>query len=230
MLPLVMIPALGCDAGLYEPVFDDLHPLADPRALVVTEPTLGACVSRVLSEVEGDFLIAGTSFGGYVALETALAAPERVRGLWIMGSSAGAPRDPAGARERGIALRDGRFETVVTGLAGAISYLPGPRGELARDTFLSMARKMGPEPMARQNDALSARQDRWGDLSGVACPALLLWGREDQFTPASEGLHMAGLMPDARFAEIRGCGHLPTLEAPEEVLGIATHWLRERVT
>ncbi|MGE0213712.1 MAG: alpha/beta fold hydrolase [Parvibaculaceae bacterium] len=229
MLPLVMIPALGCDAGLYEPVAEGLRPLARPRTLVVAEPTLEACVSRVLSEVEGAFIIAGTSFGGYVALETALAAPDRVRGLWIMGSSAGATRDPAGARTRGIALRDGRFESVVTGLADAIAHLPGPRGEATRNTFLAMARQMGPEPMARQNEALAARQDRWGDLPRIACPVLLLWGREDQFTPASDGLRMAGLLPDARYAEIRGCGHLPTLEAPEEVVGIATHWLRERV-
>lgn len=229
MLPLIMIPALGCNAGLYEAVAGGLGSLVRPRTLVVTEPTLPACVSRVLAAVEGDFIIAGTSFGGYVALETALAAPERVRGLWIMGSSAGAPRDPAAARERGLALRDGRFETVVTSLADAISHRPGPRGEIVREKFLAMARQMGPEPMGRQNDALSLREDRWSALPAITCPALLLWGCEDQFTPAAEGLRMAGLTADARFAEISGCGHLPTLEAPEEVVGIASHWLRERV-
>jgi pimeloyl-ACP methyl ester carboxylesterase len=88
---------------------------------------------------------------------------------------------------------------------------------------------MDPERIAMQNDALLARKDRWQDLSRIACPTLLLWGREDRFTPASDGLRMTSLIADSRFAEIPECGHLPTLEAPDEVLDIASHWLRERV-
>jgi pimeloyl-ACP methyl ester carboxylesterase len=36
---------------------------------------------------------------------------------------------------------------------------------------------------------------------------------------------MAGLIPNARYVEIADCGHLPTLEAPEEVIDAARHWL-----
>ncbi len=229
MLTLVLIPALGCDGELYEPVMAELSKLVVPRTLVVDDATLADCAGRVLSEVEGDFAVAGTSFGGNVALEVALAAPGRVKALWIMGSNAGAPRDPAAGVERSRALRDGRFDAVVSQLAEHITYLPGPLGEASREAFVRMCRRLGPERMARQNDALVVRQDRWADLARIACPALLLWGREDRFTSASDGLRMAGLMPDARFAEIADCGHLPTLEAPDEVADVVSHWLRDRV-
>ena len=72
-----------------------------------------------------------------------------------------------------------------------------------------------------------ARPDRWGDLSRIMCPTLLLWGRHDRFSPPADGLHMAGLIPHSRYVEIPACGHLPSLEAPEEVIDIASHWLKD---
>jgi pimeloyl-ACP methyl ester carboxylesterase len=38
---------------------------------------------------------------------------------------------------------------------------------------------------------------------------------------------MAGLIPNARYVEIADCGHLPSLEAPEEFLSAAQHWLAD---
>lgn len=229
MLKLVLIPALGCDEELYRPVAPALSTLVDARVLIVAEPTLDLAAARVLSRVEGDFAVAGTSFGGNVALEVALAAPDRVRALWIMGSNAGPPRDPGAGIERGRQLRAGGFDSVVGALAERVTHRPGHLGEAAREAFIRMCGRIGRERMALQNDALLARKDRWPELGGIACPTLLLWGRDDRFTPAADGLRMAGLIAESRFAEIPECGHLPTLEAPDEVSDIAGHWLRDRV-
>jgi pimeloyl-ACP methyl ester carboxylesterase len=49
----------------------------------------------------------------------------------------------------------------------------------------------------------------------------------DQFAAAADGLRMAGLMPNARYLEIADCGHLPSLEAPAEVIAAARRWLRD---
>jgi thioesterase domain-containing protein len=76
MPTLVLIPALGCDGELYEAVAAGLSDLVAPRVVVVAEPTLDEAAARVLSEVEGDFAVAGASFGGNVALEVALERDE----------------------------------------------------------------------------------------------------------------------------------------------------------
>jgi pimeloyl-ACP methyl ester carboxylesterase len=178
-----------------------------------------------LAEAEGPVFFAGTSFGGHVAREAALLAPEHVRGVWIMGAGAGAPADPAGARERSALLRSGRAEEVYRRFAETVTHLPGPRGEAASAAFLKMAKRCDPERVALQNDALAARTDRWNDLGRISAPALLLWGAHDKFSPAADGLRMAGLMPNARFVEIPDCGHLPSLEAPDETIEAARHWL-----
>lgn len=227
MLPLVMIPALCCDKGLYDGVTERFADLASPRILIPYENSLAACAERVLAAVQGDFLIMGTSFGGHVARETALAAPERVKGLWIIGAGAGGVADPQAGLERGARLREGRAEEVYRQFAETITYLPGERGQEAADRFLAMARRADPQKAALQSDALAVRADRWADLPKIACPSLLMWGVHDQFSPASDGLRMAGLIPHARYVEIADCGHLPSLETPDEVVEAARHWLAD---
>lgn len=224
---LIAIPALCCDGDLYADVAAGLADLVSTQIVVPAAPTLAQCAEQVLAQAPREFLVMGTSFGGHVARETALLAPERVRGVWIIGAGPGAPANSRAGIERGEMLRDGRQEEVYRNFARTVTHLAGPRGAAAADKFLAMARRGDPEQAAIQNDALVSRPDRWIDLARIAAPALLLWGVHDQFAPAADGLRMAGLIPNARFVEIAECGHLPSLEAPEETLGAARHWLAE---
>ena len=227
MQTLVMIPALCCDEGLYEEVADALSDIVSLQIIIPYESTFAACAEKVLGEVDGDFIIMGTSFGGHVAREIALAAPQRVKGLWIIGAGPGAIADPKAGYERSARLRDGRAEDVYQQFFKMITHLPGERGPEAADMFLTMARRSDPLKIALQADALASRLDRWNDLNRIACPTLLLWGVHDQFAPARDALRMAGLIPHARYVEIADCGHLPTLETPEEVIDAARHWLSD---
>jgi pimeloyl-ACP methyl ester carboxylesterase len=227
MLPLVMLPALCCDEGLYNAVTAALSDLVSPRIIIPYEATLAACAGKVLSEVDGDFIVMGTSFGGHVAREVAFAAPERVKGLWIIGAGPGANPNPQAALERSAKLRGGQEEDIYQQFHKMITHLPGERGPWAADEFLAMARRMDPQKVALQADALATRPDRWNDLGRITCPTLLLWGVHDQFSAAADALRMAGLIPHARYVEIADCGHLPTLETPDEVVEAARHWLAD---
>ena len=224
MLPLIMIPALCCDDGLYHGVTAALSDLVSPRIIIPYEGTLAACAEKVLQAVDGGFIVMGTSFGGHVAREAALAAPDRVKGLWIIGAGAGAIANRQAGLERSGKLRGGREEEVYQQFHKMITHLPGERGPWAADEFLRMARRSDPQKVALQADALALRPDRWNDLGRIACPTLLLWGVHDQFAPASDGLRMAGLIPHARYVEIAECGHLPSLETPDEFVTAAQHW------
>jgi pimeloyl-ACP methyl ester carboxylesterase len=227
MITLVMIPALCCDEGLYDGITAALSDLVSPRIIIPGEATLAACAEKILSDADGDFIVMGTSFGGHVAREVAFAAPQRVKGLWIIGAGPGAVASPQAALERSAKLRDGRAEEVVRDFYETITYRPGERGQWAAEEFLRMARRSDPLKVALQADALAARLDRWNDLGRIACPTLLLWGVHDQFAPAADGFRMAGLIPNARYVEIADCGHLPSLEAPAEVIDAARHWLSD---
>jgi pimeloyl-ACP methyl ester carboxylesterase len=222
---LVMVPALGCDSELYAEVAAGLADLVNSWTIVCDGVTIEASVSEVLDQAQREFIILGTSFGGRVALEVVLAAPERVKGLWVIGAGSGAVADPAGGRRRSARLRGGESEAVMGEMADMAVHRHGPNGERAHEIALQMMHRQGAELMARQSDAMTTRRDITHRLGEITCPALMLWGSEDQFCSSRDGLALATALPTARFVEIPDCGHFPTLEAPSETLDAARHWL-----
>jgi pimeloyl-ACP methyl ester carboxylesterase len=227
MTPILSIPALGCDARLYGQLAFDADLDVSMTAVIASANRLEACVRQVLEGAPERFVVMGTSFGGRVALETALAVPDRIAGLIVIGASAGPSPDPAAGLRRSRRLREGEFDAVVTEMADVISHRPGPRGEATRQAMIDMCASMGGEAMSRQSEALAHRADLWPRLGEIGCPALMLWGDMDQFVPASEGLRLAQAVLHGRFVEIGECGHFPTLEYPEEASSAIDHWLRD---
>ena len=81
--------------------------------------------------------------------------------------------------------------------------------------------------MARQSDALAKRLDLWPRMDEISCPALMLWGRHDQFSPAAEGLRLSSAVGQGRYVELADCGHFPSLEYPDETADAINHWLAD---
>jgi pimeloyl-ACP methyl ester carboxylesterase len=71
-------------------------------------------VAQVLKQAPERFVILGTSFGGRVAMELTLAAPERVSGLVVIGARPGPVADARAGVRRSERLRGGEFEQVIT--------------------------------------------------------------------------------------------------------------------
>lgn len=227
MTTIIAVPALACDHRLYEGLAGDLPSGVTFKTLIADADCFDGCVEQVLAAAPPAFVILGTSFGGRVALETALAAPQRVSGLVVIGAGPGPVADPVAGRRRSERLRGGEFEQVVAEMAAIISHLPGPLGPATRDAFVAMARTQGMNLMARQSDALAKRGDLWPRLTEIACPALMLWGRHDQFSPAGDGLRLSAAVARGRYVELPDCGHFPTLEYPEESASAVSHWLAD---
>ncbi len=228
MTNLVMIPAFGCDERLYAAIAPHLPSNVLTSTIVCDADSFDGCVEQVLAQGPKDFVILGTSFGGRVALETALAAPGRVRGLVVIGSGPGPVADPRAGWRRSERLRAGEMEQVLAEMGDMIAHMEGPNGPSTRETFIEMGRTAGDQLMARQSDALAKRVDRRPRLGEIQCPALMLWGVHDKFSPAGDGLSMSAAMPRGRYVEIADCGHFPTLEYPEETAAAITHWMQDQ--
>lgn len=54
-------------------------------------------------------------------------------------------------------------------------------------------------------------------LDRLACPALVLWGREDPYIPVRFGRAYAERLPGAELVELEGAGHWPWLDRPEAI-------------
>jgi len=58
-------------------------------------------------------------------------------------------------------------------------------------------------------------EPRYGALR---CPVQVLWGTEDQWIPIETGRRFRAMLPEARFIEVPGAGHLVQEDAPEAIM------------
>jgi pimeloyl-ACP methyl ester carboxylesterase len=63
-------------------------------------------------------------------------------------------------------------------------------------------------------------------LRELTSPVLVITGDRDGITGAKAGHIVAGLMPNASVAEVRGAAHYPWVDTPAEFREIVTNWLR----
>ncbi|MBR8224224.1 alpha/beta fold hydrolase [Burkholderia ambifaria] len=225
-LPLVFLPAMPCDGRMYADQLERLSDLVAPSVHVLAYPTFAESAESLLLSIDGPFIIAGTAYGGCLAMEVLARAPERVRGIWLMNCQPGAHPYPDVVRATSRRIRTGEHEQVIAEFAE--SAIP-PEDVGSRAAFVQMARDTGSDMFARQSDATLTRSDRWSTLATSTIPTLLIWGKADRFVPVDVGLHIAKIMPHARFESLEGCGHFPTLERPSICTDISRRWLIEQV-
>jgi pimeloyl-ACP methyl ester carboxylesterase len=57
-------------------------------------------------------------------------------------------------------------------------------------------------------------------LAALDVPALFIWGDRDNLVPAAFSRHVSRWLPDAKQITLRGCGHVPQVERPDETNGL----------
>jgi pimeloyl-ACP methyl ester carboxylesterase len=163
--------------------------------------------------------IAGNSMGGYWALLFALAAPERVMKLVMLGGPAGSsppptPRRPLrgepsleGTRAiyRVVTANPDRVPAEIIDADFAASALPG-----AREAWNSMLEDVAREAGNRNGLAYALRPE----LKNLKPPTLFIYGDKDIEGPPPLAREMAGLVPNGRCEIVADAGHLVWLDQP----------------
>jgi pimeloyl-ACP methyl ester carboxylesterase len=227
--PLVLVPGLLCDALLWQHQVQGLAEVADCWIADHTQSeTMRGTAADILAAAPFErFALAGLSMGGYVAMEMMRQAPERVTRLALLDTSA--RPDTAEQAERRRAFVDlanrGRFMSVTDALLPLLLHRARTADAALVATIRTMARNIGRHAFVRQQQAIISRADSRPLLAGIDCPALVLCGKQDQLTPPDRHDEIARSIPSARLVVVQDCGHLSTLEQPEEVNGAMRDWL-----
>jgi pimeloyl-ACP methyl ester carboxylesterase len=93
------------------------------------------------------------------------------------------------------------------------------------EPVMAMAERVGPEAFLRQQTAIMGRRDGRADLARIACPALVLCGKQDLLTPPELHEEMAAAIPGATLVTIEQCAHLSPIEQPAQVNAALRRWL-----
>ena len=234
----VLVPGLACDAAVWQPV---LQALADRARTWVPmgegHDSIGAMADALLRDAPADrFALVGHSLGGRIALEVVRRAPQRVQRLALLDTGwQPLPAGAAGEREcaQRLALVDlARREGMrAMGERWAPDMLhPAHIGTRVFDDVLAMVERQSVERFAAQQQALMQRPDATGVLDAIACPTLVLCGREDAWSPLSRHEAMAARIHGARLAVVEQCGHMSTMEQPRAVGAALAQWLCDTPT
>lgn len=227
--PLVLVPGLLCDQQLWRSQVEDLADVAD---IWVADHTRADTMAGVARDVLADapfarFALAGLSMGGYIALEIMRQAPQRVTRLALLDTAAGGELPEQTQRRLDFIdfAQRGHFDRVTETLLPLLIHSARQGERSLTDTVKSMARNIGKEAFIRQQRAIMSRADSLALLASIACPTLVLCGRQDALTPLARHEEIAAGIKGARLEIIEDCGHLSTLERPSEVNAAMRRWL-----
>lgn len=233
--PLLLLPGLICDQTVWQQQIDVLSDIADctcpDYGLLDSLPAMAEAALRIAPE---RFSVAGHSMGGRIALEIYRRAPERVTRIALLNTgylplSAGtAGEQETRSRSDLVALAKSQ------GMRAMLQKWLPPMIDSRRinDTALvnsimdMMARKT-PDIFAAQERALLARPDATPVLEQIQCPALLLTGREDAWSPPAQHAAMAAKIPGSQLVIVPDSGHMSPMEQPAAVSAAFRAWLTQ---
>jgi len=122
----------------------------------------------------------------------------------------------------------GKFKGVTPRLLPQLIHPDRQDDPALTEAVIAMAGRVGQDAFIRQETALLTRADGRHHLAAIPCPTLVVCGRQDALTPLELSEELAHLIPRARLTVIEDCGHLSTMERPEEVTGLMREWLAGR--
>lgn len=215
--PVVFLPALLCNAGLF---IHQIKAMEGERDFYVPDPGLDSTVSdaaaRVLRRVPERFVLGGISMGGYIALEIARLAPERVKGLVLADTNAHA--DPAPAREKRLkAIETAREKGIEPLIKPTLLDIIAPEhrsNDVTRHILERMAVATGVEKYVNEQKTIMSRPDSTARLGEIGCPVLVAGGENDALSTPESLDAMTRLIPRAAHVVIKNAAHLPPLENP----------------
>jgi 3-oxoadipate enol-lactonase len=246
--PVVLVHAAACDGRMWDPQwesFQRFHRVLryDLRGFGRSPLQPGryshpADLGTLLDEQKlGPAALVGASLGGGVSLQLAVARPDLVSALVLVGSGvrghdwsddvtrAWADKDAALARGDVDRAVEGNLRAWVDGPNRSPDNVdPAVRGKVAEMQRAAFEQWLAGSDDAEEEALVDDVGDRLGEISA---PTLVLVGEHDVPDVHVIGRRLEREVPGARLVTIAGAGHLLSMERPEEFDDLVLGFLAE---
>lgn len=230
---IVFANSLGTDLHLWDAVVPRL-----PGSLRVVRwdkrghgrsdvPPAPYAMGRLIADAEAvcdalevrEALFVGLSIGGMIAQGLAVKRPDLIRAA-VLSNTGVKIATPAIWQERIDAIRDGGLEAI----ADAVMTRWFSRGFDQVDAWRARFLRTPVDGYVGCSHAI-AGTDLLTPTSGLRLPVLTIAGDEDGATPPDMLRELADLIPGSRSVLIRGAGHLPCVEKPDDYVAALTAFI-----
>ncbi len=207
------LKALGRLGRVIAPAHPGFH--NSPAGGFATVDDMSYLYLSLLESLDEPALVVGSSFGGWLALETAVKSTAHMAGLVLV--------DSVGVR---FNTRETPDLADIYALGSAelakrmyhdpdVAKIDYPNTPLPELEIIARNR----EAEARFGWAPYLHNPRLGSrLHRVTVPTLVIWGESDTFAPLEYGRTLADALPNATFETVGKAGHFPHLEQPDELV------------
>ncbi|TXD98325.1 alpha/beta fold hydrolase [Psychrobacter frigidicola] len=172
----------------------------------------------------------GLSMGGFVAQRIAINHPERLLSLILLATSAD-PEDPKMVPEYRKLLTAIRWLGMKRVSKKVLPIMFGKRflhDKTRREACLQgLAQLQGNHKVGVTKATMGVieRKGIYEQLSDITAPTLIIVGDEDAATPYPQSERMHFAIKGSKLAVFKGAGHTPTIEEPEQVNTVISHFL-----
>jgi 3-oxoadipate enol-lactonase len=244
--PLVLIQGVGVGRWGWEPVADRLARrfqviTIDNRGIGASDTPPGHYSTRMMADDVLAVLdhagirqasLVGTSLGGMIAQELALAHPERVDKLVLVATIPGGPRSRPMPLPTTYLFAWAPFMTGQAKLQQFVHATLGPETLRRRP---KVARRLAARKLAHPQSQHGWRaQTEAGMLFNplgrqrrITQPTLVVHGTADQVVDPGNAEVLTGLVPGARLQRFDGAGHLLYWEQPKRFVRVVTDFLTD---
>jgi 3-oxoadipate enol-lactonase len=247
--PLVLIQGVGVGRWGWEPVADRLARrfqviTIDNRGIGASDAPPGHYSTRMMADDVLAVLddagiqrasVVGTSLGGMIAQELALAHPERVDKLVLVATVPGGPRSRPMPLPTTYLFAWAPLMTSQAKLREFVATTLGPttlrrRPKVARRLAArKLAHPQSPQAWRAQTEA-GMLFNPLGRQRRITQPILVVQGDADQVVDPGNAEVLVGLLPNARAELFDGAGHLLYWEQPKRFVRAVTDFLTDPAT
>jgi 4,5:9,10-diseco-3-hydroxy-5,9,17-trioxoandrosta-1(10),2-diene-4-oate hydrolase len=205
-------------------------------------PTLDRAYPRIAADAVCELLdelgidraaVLGNSMGGYVAAELALAHPDRVDRLVLMGPGGLAANvlgpDPSeGARRLFDFMMKPSRDAMEAWVDTMVANKAVVDDQLLDERMANATRPGAMESAGAIFGSLASFPEEvplWARASKITTPTLITWGRDDRMLPFEGALFAFRQLPNAELHVFSGCGHWAQVERKDEFERIVAEFL-----